>query len=634
MKTFKNWKNKNLLIRDEENNIVKMRFLDFKYDYPQAARDAGFKLKQYKDGPIDWRLIGTFNNTFNCNKIPFINQLITLGSLEVHHLTEEQNFEQIDGALDHLAEVPLGCLLDTNVLESGIVKYFMLAQYSIQYLLFCRSFLEDSIGDLKESNDSAQKEIAALKQTLTDANHQILRLHRKVTEIEALHEVVYPCHLCTKNFISNDALSLHLCRKHPGSLNRRTTVLSSNLPLVPADDLFCNSQDCDQALINTIKLELELKHLKERLSQTEREVKERNVNVMVPTLTSAPEVIRTFQHIAIQSNLTESKEIDESNKDEDESVPAKDATFVVMENDKCDENAEDDKCQEEKLPSPAAEDNVLSQQLEEQLNNFEEWKKDQQKQNEGFMMTIQEKIQHLTLAVEHQINKKLAIEESVNTAAESTLPDFEKLLNTKMENMTSVNISRLENIVMKMNTDYNNRLERLQKDLSNYMKTSELLKSPQNVSNDEINKEIASNNQQIDNKGNDDKEGATENAEYSIKERNENLNKMAQIMVASTAIKPIPKQVTEVQVKEVKQIKKDRNKMKNNLEGSSSEEKDTSYSGTYNVSEVSSLEDVQGVNEDVDVNMNKMSEPFIKSKVQEKITANYAHREEKPRKIR
>lgn len=60
MKTIKNWKNTKQQIDEKRITILadKMRFLDFKYDYPQAARDASFQLKQYKNGPIDWRLIG------------------------------------------------------------------------------------------------------------------------------------------------------------------------------------------------------------------------------------------------------------------------------------------------------------------------------------------------------------------------------------------------------------------------------------------------------------------------------------------------------------------------------------------------------------------------------------------------
>lgn len=31
------------------------------YNYPEVARDAGFKLRNFKDGPLDWRLIGTID---------------------------------------------------------------------------------------------------------------------------------------------------------------------------------------------------------------------------------------------------------------------------------------------------------------------------------------------------------------------------------------------------------------------------------------------------------------------------------------------------------------------------------------------------------------------------------------------
>lgn len=35
---------------------------NYTYNYPQVARESGFKLRNYKDGPLDWRLIGNLGN--------------------------------------------------------------------------------------------------------------------------------------------------------------------------------------------------------------------------------------------------------------------------------------------------------------------------------------------------------------------------------------------------------------------------------------------------------------------------------------------------------------------------------------------------------------------------------------------
>lgn len=41
--------------------FTKKRILmDFSYNYPQIAKDCGFKLRNYKDGPLDWRLLGMY----------------------------------------------------------------------------------------------------------------------------------------------------------------------------------------------------------------------------------------------------------------------------------------------------------------------------------------------------------------------------------------------------------------------------------------------------------------------------------------------------------------------------------------------------------------------------------------------
>lgn len=34
--------------------------MGYKNNFPQVMREAGFKLRQYRDGPLDWRQMGKY----------------------------------------------------------------------------------------------------------------------------------------------------------------------------------------------------------------------------------------------------------------------------------------------------------------------------------------------------------------------------------------------------------------------------------------------------------------------------------------------------------------------------------------------------------------------------------------------
>ncbi|KAM7360887.1 DAZ interacting zinc finger protein 1 [Cochliomyia hominivorax] len=382
---------------------------NFTYNYPQVARESGFKLRNYKDGPLDWRLIG---------------------SLEVERILRDQSLEQIDCILNHLSEVPLGSILESNILDSGISKYFILSQFSLQYLLFCRKFLEETVTELRDSHGTSKIEIANLKRSLSEANNEIIQLHKKITQMEAIHEVIYPCHLCTKNFVSNDALNLHISRKHNGALERSDNKPESQQP--PFKD-----RESDLTLINTIKLELEIKKLKERLNNAEREIKEKTIE-SVTHWTLPHNVKATFgkskqisvQSIGIQSNLTEKKERSENSEDE---------------------------------VSTSSQDRHQLYMLQEKLQEFDKWKEEQKSQNAKFLNEINRKFQELSIALEltrHQ--RQLELENEKQYSSDSVHDNLEALLNNKLDEICKENAAKLEAVVNKMENDYKVKLEQLE----------------------------------------------------------------------------------------------------------------------------------------------------------------------------
>lgn len=346
--------------------------------------------------------------------------------MEVERILREQSLEQLDGVLSHLSEAPLGSILESNILDSGIAKYFILSQFSVQYLLFCRKFLEETVTDLRESHGIAQMELATTKRSLSEANNEILQLQKKITQMEAIHEVIYPCHLCTKNFVSNDALNLHITRKH-------NNILGKSERNFETQQTQAKDRENDLTLINTIKLELEIKQLKERLNNTEREIKEKHTETDIKNLKQA--TINRIEQISvhsigIQSNLSEIKEKDD--------------------------NSEDDL-------STSSQGRQQLNMLEEKLLEFDKWKEEQKNQNSEYLTEINSKLRELALEATRKQR-----EHDLDNGKQYSMPsidNLEDLLNKKLEDIGKASAAKLEKVVNKMELDYKEKLDQLEKEL-------------------------------------------------------------------------------------------------------------------------------------------------------------------------
>lgn len=148
----------------------------------------------------------------------------------------------------------MGIILKNSILDPAVSKYFISAQLSIQYLSFCIQYLEKTVYNLKNINQSNEEEIVKLKKCVRKKESETLqllkRLHSKV-----INQSVHPCNKCAKSFDGIDNLNAHLVRKHQISYSMES------LGPHPVSDA---------NLINAIKLELDIKKLKERLNDAEK----------------------------------------------------------------------------------------------------------------------------------------------------------------------------------------------------------------------------------------------------------------------------------------------------------------------------------------------------------------------------
>ena len=224
-------------------------------------------------------------------------------------------------------------MLNIRILDPAIGKYFVISQLVVQFLLFCKQFLDKTVTELRETIFQGQRDALRMEKLLQKRDDEIHNLQRKLNKFELMQHV-FPCKSCTKNFISEDLLNVHISRKHAEKENAAKAV------------------DMDSTLINTIKLELEIKQLKERLNGAEKQITDQK-NSCEKCNKNSQEVGKS--NICIQTNFDEVKE-----KDELESGPRSDDFIEKTE---------------------------LQGILNAQLEQFENWK---QKDEEKYHKEIQE----------------------------------------------------------------------------------------------------------------------------------------------------------------------------------------------------------------------------------------------------
>lgn len=212
-----------------------------------------------------------------------------LASLDTARIIRESDFEKLDQCIPFLIRSSVGNLLNVRILDPAIARIYILAQLCLQHLLFCTKFLDKSVYSLRESVFSYQKKVQKLEELVQKCNEEIELLQKKLKRQEAINQPIFPCNKCTKNFLSAELLENHVSRKHQ------------------------ESKDKDSHLINTIKLELEIKQLKERLNATEKELKEATGKPM-DCERCRENSQRKFENVGIQSNFEE-KEKDDVEKD-------------------------------------------------------------------------------------------------------------------------------------------------------------------------------------------------------------------------------------------------------------------------------------------------------------------------------
>ncbi|XP_046734238.1 zinc finger protein Dzip1 isoform X2 [Diprion similis] len=135
------------------------------HDFPKLAKESGFCFNVHRTRVrVDWNRIS---------------------SIDIDRVIRERDFLTVDDNVNNVVDYSLETEYDVKILDPNFVKLFRLAQLSVEYLLYCKQYLDHSVIILKdelrlkiEDNAMLKEEINVLQETIKSLNEKIRERNR------------------------------------------------------------------------------------------------------------------------------------------------------------------------------------------------------------------------------------------------------------------------------------------------------------------------------------------------------------------------------------------------------------------------------------------------------------------------
>lgn len=105
-------------------------------------------------------------------------------------MIRERDFQTIDENINYVIDYCLESEYDVKILDPNFVKLFRLAQLAVEYFLYCKQYLDQSVVILKEELRFKLEENVKLKEDLRSHQNIIRELKEKSKEKKNSSEVV------------------------------------------------------------------------------------------------------------------------------------------------------------------------------------------------------------------------------------------------------------------------------------------------------------------------------------------------------------------------------------------------------------------------------------------------------------
>ncbi|GLV41613.1 DZIP1 [Carabus blaptoides fortunei] len=189
--------------------------------------------------------------------------------LDIERIIRERDIAIVDHHIQNILEYKLD-IEETRILDPNFVKLFRLSQLAVEYLTYCKKYLDSTIAIIKQDLQKANEENTELKHDLVNYQSEIHKWRKKVKDLKCtllVHRKYQPpascisdgvatfqCNVCSKVFVNDEYLKSHVTRRH------------SSVELEPKLEPTVNNQ----YKAETDRLQMEIKELKEKLNSRER----------------------------------------------------------------------------------------------------------------------------------------------------------------------------------------------------------------------------------------------------------------------------------------------------------------------------------------------------------------------------
>lgn len=94
------------------------------HDFPKLAKESGFYFNMHRSRiRVDWNRIS---------------------NIDIDRIIKERDFHSIDENINNVIDYCLESEYDVKILDPNFVKLFCLAQLAVEYLLYCKQYLDHS----------------------------------------------------------------------------------------------------------------------------------------------------------------------------------------------------------------------------------------------------------------------------------------------------------------------------------------------------------------------------------------------------------------------------------------------------------------------------------------------------------
>ncbi|XP_044751282.1 zinc finger protein DZIP1 isoform X2 [Coccinella septempunctata] len=196
-------------------------------DYIRLAKDNGF--------------------SFEKTRFPLDKNKISL--LDLDKVIEERDVGIIEQFLPSVVQYNIDTNEHLGILDPNFLKLFRMSQLAVEYLLFCKKYLDHNVIMLKDEMKEVKMENYELRTFNDELKQHTDTLLSKLKRKEEL-TTTFKCNKCSKAFSTEEYLSAHIARRHT----------SKNVE------------------ISGLDIEMEIKEIKEKLNNNEKLMKNEEIN--------------------------------------------------------------------------------------------------------------------------------------------------------------------------------------------------------------------------------------------------------------------------------------------------------------------------------------------------------------------